>query len=137
MVAGERLSATVTRVLAPNPSLMTLSGTNTYLVGEDELVVIDPGPDLPEHLEAIVAAAARLGRVGRRTRGIARAWARRPRSRSSASSRLRAWPRASWATATSRGPTRAMTRRFCSSVSVREAATSKEASTREAVTFAC
>jgi len=63
MVAGERLSATVTRVLAPNPSLMTLSGTNTYLVGEDELVVIDPGPDLPKHLEAIVAAAARLGRV--------------------------------------------------------------------------
>jgi hypothetical protein len=58
MVASEQLSATVTRVLAPNPSLMTLSGTNTYLVGGDELVVIDPGPDMPEHLESIVATAA-------------------------------------------------------------------------------
>ena len=63
MVAGEQLSATVTRVLAPNPSLMTLSGTNTYLVGGEELVIIDPGPDMPEHLEAIVATAARLGSV--------------------------------------------------------------------------
>jgi hydroxyacylglutathione hydrolase len=36
---------------------MTGPGTNTYLVGRDELAVIDPGPDLPEHLEAILAAA--------------------------------------------------------------------------------
>ena len=44
-------------VLAPNPSLMTGRGTNTYLIGQHELAVIDPGPDLPEHLEAILAAA--------------------------------------------------------------------------------
>jgi glyoxylase-like metal-dependent hydrolase (beta-lactamase superfamily II) len=36
---------------------MTGRGTNTYLIGQHELAVIDPGPDLPEHLEAILAAA--------------------------------------------------------------------------------
>ena len=45
-------------VLAPNPSPMTHWGTNTYLVGTRELVVIDPGPDDPSHLAAIRAAAA-------------------------------------------------------------------------------
>jgi glyoxylase-like metal-dependent hydrolase (beta-lactamase superfamily II) len=44
-------------VLAPNPSLMTGRGTNTYLIGRDALAVVDPGPDLPEHLDAILAAA--------------------------------------------------------------------------------
>ncbi len=46
------------RVLAPNPSPMTYRGTNTYLVGEGDVVVIDPGPALPAHLEAIQAALA-------------------------------------------------------------------------------
>jgi hypothetical protein len=50
---------------------------------------------------------------------------------------LRAWLRESWATAVTRGPQRAITRRFCSSDSADEAATSKAASIREAVTFAC
>jgi glyoxylase-like metal-dependent hydrolase (beta-lactamase superfamily II) len=36
---------------------MTGQGTNTYLVGDHELAVIDPGPDLPRHLEAILAEA--------------------------------------------------------------------------------
>lgn len=65
MVVGvaEQLSALVRRVLAPNPSMMTLSGTNSYLVGQDELVVIDPGPDSPEHVDALVSAASRVGRV--------------------------------------------------------------------------
>lgn len=44
-------------VLAPNPSPMTHWGTNTYLVGHGDLVVIDPGPDDPAHLAAIRAAA--------------------------------------------------------------------------------
>ncbi|MBT0956543.1 MBL fold metallo-hydrolase [Alphaproteobacteria bacterium KMM 3653] len=44
------------RILAPNPSPMTFTGTNTYLLGERELAVIDPGPALPAHLEAILAA---------------------------------------------------------------------------------
>lgn len=59
---GELLSPLVRRVLAPNPSPMTLTGTNTYLVGRAEVVVIDPGPDLPEHVGAIVAVLQALGR---------------------------------------------------------------------------
>jgi glyoxylase-like metal-dependent hydrolase (beta-lactamase superfamily II) len=44
-------------VLAPNPSAMTGEGTNTFLVGDHDLAVIDPGPALPEHLDAILAEA--------------------------------------------------------------------------------
>ncbi|WP_425045285.1 MBL fold metallo-hydrolase [Primorskyibacter sp. S87] len=51
-----RLSDNVRRVLAPNPSPMTYRGTNTYLLGDRELAVIDPGPDNAAHLEAILAA---------------------------------------------------------------------------------
>ncbi len=47
------LSPLVRRIVAGNPGPMTGPGTNTYLVGIDEIVVIDPGPDDPEHLEAI------------------------------------------------------------------------------------
>ncbi|WP_083101152.1 MBL fold metallo-hydrolase [Pseudophaeobacter leonis] len=52
----EQLEPGVRRLLAPNPSPMTYRGTNTYLVGTTQLAVIDPGPDLPAHLEAILAA---------------------------------------------------------------------------------
>ncbi len=48
----------VTRVLAPNPSPFTYTGTQTYLVGTTELAVIDPGPDEAPHLEALIAAIA-------------------------------------------------------------------------------
>ncbi len=41
---------------AANPSPLTGAGTNTYLVGATDLAVIDPGPDLPDHLDAILAA---------------------------------------------------------------------------------
>jgi hypothetical protein len=75
--------------------------------------------------------------VARRGGFTASAAVSRRRRRSSASSRLRAWLRASWATATTRGPVRAITRRFCSSVSAPEARTSNTASMREAVTLAC
>lgn len=45
------------RVLcAPNPSAMTYRGTNTYLIGEGRVTVIDPGPDDPRHLTAILGA---------------------------------------------------------------------------------
>jgi glyoxylase-like metal-dependent hydrolase (beta-lactamase superfamily II) len=50
--------AGVTRLTAPNPSVMTGPGTNTYLVGHEDLVAIDPGPDDEGHLRAIAAAAA-------------------------------------------------------------------------------
>jgi glyoxylase-like metal-dependent hydrolase (beta-lactamase superfamily II) len=47
------LSPLVRRIVAPNPGKMTGPGTNTYLVGIDEIVVIDPGPDIESHLDAI------------------------------------------------------------------------------------
>ncbi|NDV00593.1 MBL fold metallo-hydrolase [Pseudoroseicyclus tamaricis] len=54
----EPVAPGVMRLLAPNPSPMTFRGTNSYLVGDTRLAVIDPGPDLPAHLEALLAAIA-------------------------------------------------------------------------------
>jgi glyoxylase-like metal-dependent hydrolase (beta-lactamase superfamily II) len=51
-VAGA-LSPMVRRIVCENPSFMTGPGTNTYLVGIDEIAVIDPGPEDADHLEAI------------------------------------------------------------------------------------
>ena len=48
----------VRRLLAGNPGPFTYSGTQTYLVGTRDVAVIDPGPDLPEHIDAIVDAIA-------------------------------------------------------------------------------
>jgi glyoxylase-like metal-dependent hydrolase (beta-lactamase superfamily II) len=52
------------RLTAPNPGPMTLDGTNTYVVGRDPSVVIDPGPDDPGHIEAIKEVAAGRGGIG-------------------------------------------------------------------------
>ena len=54
--AVEEMGDGIRRIVAPNPSPMTLHGTNTYLLGEREVAVIDPGPDIPSHLAAILAA---------------------------------------------------------------------------------
>ena len=52
----EQLEAGVARVLAHNPSAFTYFGTQTYLIGSGSVAVIDPGPDLPEHIEAVERA---------------------------------------------------------------------------------
>jgi glyoxylase-like metal-dependent hydrolase (beta-lactamase superfamily II) len=59
---AEPVASGVRRVLAPNPGLMTGPGTNTYLVGEDDdVAVIDPGPDDAGHLDAVAEAGG--GRI--------------------------------------------------------------------------
>ena len=58
--------ATVTRVTAPNPSMMTGPGTNTYVVGDDAVVVIDPGPPIASHLDVVRSVVA-----GRRVTAVA------------------------------------------------------------------
>jgi glyoxylase-like metal-dependent hydrolase (beta-lactamase superfamily II) len=52
----EQLEPGIARVLAHNPSAFTYFGTQTYLIGTSEVAVIDPGPDLPEHLDALESA---------------------------------------------------------------------------------
>jgi glyoxylase-like metal-dependent hydrolase (beta-lactamase superfamily II) len=58
----ERLG--VLRLRAPNPGPLTLSGTNTWLVGRNPTWVIDPGPDLVEHIDALLAEIERRGGLG-------------------------------------------------------------------------
>jgi glyoxylase-like metal-dependent hydrolase (beta-lactamase superfamily II)/8-oxo-dGTP pyrophosphatase MutT (NUDIX family) len=50
----KRLDRWVRRVIAPNPGVMTGPGTNTYVVGEGDLAVIDPGPAIASHVERIL-----------------------------------------------------------------------------------
>jgi glyoxylase-like metal-dependent hydrolase (beta-lactamase superfamily II) len=54
--SGDRAPDGIVRVRAPNPSPLTLDGTNTYIAAR---WVIDPGPDDPGHLDAVLAAAPR------------------------------------------------------------------------------
>ena len=57
--AVDQVSPLIRRVIANNPGPFTYTGTGTYIVGKGESVaVIDPGPDLPEHLQAILDAVA-------------------------------------------------------------------------------
>lgn len=50
------IEPSVRRLLAPNPSPFTYEGTQTYIVGKGDVAVIDPGPDLSEHVDAILSA---------------------------------------------------------------------------------
>ena len=54
----DQVSPLIRRVTANNPGPFTFKGTGTYIVGKGEVAVIDPGPDDPAHLEAILAAVA-------------------------------------------------------------------------------
>ena len=51
-----RLSPLIARVLAPNPSAFTYTGTQSYVVGRDDVAIIDPGPAEDTHLDALIAA---------------------------------------------------------------------------------
>jgi glyoxylase-like metal-dependent hydrolase (beta-lactamase superfamily II) len=53
----DTLAPNVARIVAPNAGPLTFKGTNTYLVGDRSLAVIDPGPESADHLQAILAAA--------------------------------------------------------------------------------
>ncbi|HUZ73838.1 MAG TPA: MBL fold metallo-hydrolase [Stellaceae bacterium] len=55
---AETISPLVRRVVARNPSPFTFKGTGTYIVGHGKVAVIDPGPDLGAHVEALLAAVA-------------------------------------------------------------------------------
>ncbi|GEO13174.1 MBL fold metallo-hydrolase [Microvirga aerophila] len=56
--AGEcvRVSPLVRRIIATNPGPITFTGTCSYIVGSGRVAIIDPGPDLPEHIDALLAA---------------------------------------------------------------------------------
>lgn len=54
--ACDRVSPLIRRVVANNPGPFTFKGTGTYIVGQGEVAVIDPGPDMPDHLNAILKA---------------------------------------------------------------------------------
>ncbi len=51
----KRLDPLITRIIAPNPGAMTGPGTNSYLAGAGDLAVIDPGPAIDSHVDAIVS----------------------------------------------------------------------------------
>jgi glyoxylase-like metal-dependent hydrolase (beta-lactamase superfamily II) len=54
----EPVAAGVRRIVARNPSPFTFRGTGTYVIGSGEVAVIDPGPDLADHVEALLAGLA-------------------------------------------------------------------------------
>ncbi len=52
----DQVSPLIRRVIARNPGPFTFTGTGVYIVGRGQVAVIDPGPDQPEHFEALKAA---------------------------------------------------------------------------------
>jgi glyoxylase-like metal-dependent hydrolase (beta-lactamase superfamily II) len=59
----DQVTPSIRRIVAPNPSPMTYHGTNTYLLGEKQVAVIDPGPNDDAHLSAILAAVPEGGSI--------------------------------------------------------------------------
>lgn len=64
MVKDPLLAHDVELVRAANPGPLTLSGSNTWLVGRDPCWVVDPGPALDEHVTAVLARAGARGGIG-------------------------------------------------------------------------
>ena len=44
----------VTKITAPNPGIFTGGGTNTYLIGREDVTLVDPGPNISEHIDEII-----------------------------------------------------------------------------------
>lgn len=57
---GQAMDVTplVRRIVAPNPSAFTFTGTCTYVIGHGHVAILDPGPDTPEHVDAVLKAVA-------------------------------------------------------------------------------
>ena len=58
MPAYSEIAPGVRRLVAPNPSMMTGPGTNTYLIGREAVAVLDPGPAITAHIDRIIAESA-------------------------------------------------------------------------------
>ena len=58
MAGSKAVAPGIRRIVARNPSPFTFRGTGTYVVGEGEVAVIDPGPDLDEHVAALLDGLA-------------------------------------------------------------------------------
>ena len=59
----KQITPLVRRITAGNPGMFTGPGTNTYLIGDKEVTVIDPGPALHEHIEVIIQASANIKQI--------------------------------------------------------------------------
>ena len=58
-----QISPLIRRITAGNGSVFTGPGTNTYLVGNEEVTVIDPGPAMQDHIDAIKAASKNIKQI--------------------------------------------------------------------------
>ena len=61
--APQQVTPLVRRITAGNSGIFTGPGTNTYLIGNDEVTVIDPGPALPDHIEAIAQTSTDIKQI--------------------------------------------------------------------------
>ena len=48
----------ITKITAPNGGIFTGQGTNTYLIGQEDITLVDPGPNIKEHIQAILKRGA-------------------------------------------------------------------------------
>ena len=58
-----QISPLIRRITAGNGSVFTGPGTNTYLVGNEDVTVIDPGPAMEDHIDAILAASKNIKQI--------------------------------------------------------------------------
>ena len=59
----QQVTPLVRRITAGNSGIFTGPGTNTYLIGNNEVTVIDPGPALPAHIEAIAQTSTDIKQI--------------------------------------------------------------------------